>query len=92
MRRDGVQPCDPLLERLVQQVVAVEMKEVEEEGDDALRRHPVDARDGVLERRRAGRAPIQSASPSSTACWTGSSRTASTIPGSAGVISFRLRV
>ena len=54
LRRDLGEPPRSLLERHVEQVFAVDVEEVEEEGRDSLRRGlAVDLRHGVLERRRA---------------------------------------
>ena len=87
MRRDRIEPRGALLERGVEQVLAVQVQDVEEEGHDALRRRrrrrsakrcpgtpPARARPSTAPRRRAPPAGPASA------------RTASTIPGSACVM------
>jgi hypothetical protein len=53
VRRDGLEPRGALLERRVEQVLALDVEDVEEERHDPLgRRLAVDARHGLLERGR----------------------------------------
>ncbi len=83
-RRDRLEPRAALAQRRVEQIVAVDVQDVEEERRDPLRRRPRRRCGATVSWNAAGpSSAIQSASPSSTAWRTGSSRTASTIPGSA---------